>query len=73
MIELEVMAMTMSKAVAARVQGQVGWWVGLVTSIAVALAGQADQLPPQVAPYINLLALVGTAVNAYMIQRPSGS
>jgi hypothetical protein len=46
------------------------WIMGLVASVLVALAGQADKMPH---PWDNILSvggIIATAVTGYMVQRP---
>ena len=46
------------------------WWVGLVAAICVSVAGQTDSLPHVLKHVLSLIGIVGTAISAYMIDRP---
>jgi len=46
------------------------WWVGLVAAICVSVAGQTDSLPHVLRHVLSLIGIVGTAISAYMIDRP---
>lgn len=48
------------------------YWVGMVATIVVALAGQAEVFPEPYRHYLSVLGILGTAVMGYMIQRPNG-
>ena len=46
------------------------WWLGLGAFILVALAGQSDHIPDGFWRHaVAVGGIVGTAINAYMIQR----
>jgi hypothetical protein len=46
------------------------YWVGMIASVLVALAGQAEVIPEPYRHVVSVLGIVGTAVTGYMIQRP---
>lgn len=46
------------------------WYVGLFASIAIAVAGQADQFPHPYDHIFSLGGIIGTAISGYMAQRP---
>ena len=46
------------------------YWIGMVASVCIALAGQAEILPEPSRHIVSILGIVGTAMNGYMIQRP---
>ena len=46
------------------------WWVGLVAAICTSVAGQTDGLPHVLKHVLTLSGTVGTAICAYMIERP---
>ena len=48
----------------------VRWFLGLVASILVALSANLDKLPESLRTYFAVGGIIGTAVTAYMIQRP---
>ncbi len=45
------------------------YWLGLVTSVFTALAGQAEVIPEPYRHFVSVLGIIGTAINGYMIQR----
>jgi hypothetical protein len=46
------------------------FWAGMVASILVAIAGQAEVLPEPWRHYASIGGIVGTAVTGYMLQSP---
>jgi len=46
---------------------QIGWWVGLVTSVIVAVAGQAELVGEPWRHWLTIAGIVSTAVNGYML------
>ena len=49
------------------------WWIGLVAAICVAVAGQTDSVPHELKHVLSLIGIGGTAICAYMIDRPPRS
>ena len=47
----------------------VKFWIGMVASILVAVAGMAPQIDPPYDKILTLAGLVGTAINGVLIQR----
>jgi hypothetical protein len=46
------------------------FWAGMVASILVAIAGQAEVLPEPWRHYASIGGIVGTAVTGYMLRSP---
>ena len=46
---------------------QIGWWLGLVASILIAVAGQAELVGEPWRHYLTVAAIVSTAINGYML------
>lgn len=51
----------------------VKYWIGMVASVCVALAGQAEVIDEPYRHYVSILGIVGTAVNGYLLQRPNAN
>lgn len=49
---------------------QARWWVGLVASVVVAFAGQAEVFPEPYRHLVSALGIAATAASGYMLQRP---
>lgn len=46
------------------------YWVGMLASVCVTLAGQAEVIPEPYRHWVSILGIVGTAITGYMIRRP---
>jgi hypothetical protein len=49
---------------------QLGWFLGLMASMCVALAGQAELVGELWRHYIAIAGVVATATTGYMLQHP---
>lgn len=49
---------------------QLSWLIGLITFVSTALIGQAELLGEPWRHYVTVLAIIGTAITAYMLQHP---
>jgi hypothetical protein len=47
------------------------WWVAWWQRFSVSVAGQIDGLPHVLEHVLGVIGIVGTAISAYMIDRPS--
>lgn len=46
------------------------WWLGLIASVAVAVAAVADKFSPPWNEIAVLVGVAGAAINGYLLQRP---
>jgi hypothetical protein len=46
------------------------WWIGMVASVLVALAGQSHDLPDTWRHAASVAGIIGTAINGFLIRRP---
>ena len=45
------------------------YWLGMIASLLMALAGQAEVFPEPYRHYVAVLGILGTALNGFMIQQ----